>query len=174
MTLAFDEVKTTQTAARFLKLAGESLNYMALIKLLYKADREALRRWGLPITTDKYVSMAKGPVTSHIYDRIKTSANKNSHPAFWSSYIQKDADPLLVKMISDPGDSELSCAEEKLIAEIFATDGGKGPVRAGRRVTSKFPRVERSRNFLSPPGDHGHSGSLGAFRGRISPRIIFD
>lgn len=58
-----------------MKLAGRPVNYMALIKLLYKADREALRRWGLPITTDKYVSMAKGPVTSHIYDRIKAGAN---------------------------------------------------------------------------------------------------
>ena len=139
MTLAFDEVKATQTAARFLKLAGGPLNYMALIKLLYKADREALRRWGLPITTDKYVSMAKGPVTSHIYDRIKASANENAHPTFWSSHIQKDADPLLVKMTSDPGDSELSCAEEELIAEIFAADGAKDRFELVDETHRDFP-----------------------------------
>ena len=52
MNLAFDEVKATQAAGLFLKLANAPLNYMALIKLLYKADWEALRRWGLPITTD--------------------------------------------------------------------------------------------------------------------------
>ena len=31
MKLAFDEVKATQAAALFMKLAGGSLNYMALI-----------------------------------------------------------------------------------------------------------------------------------------------
>ena len=125
MTPAFNEVKATQTAARFLKLAGGSLNYMALIKLLYKADREALCRRGLPITTDKYSSLAKGPVTSRIYNRIKASATQNAPATFWSSYIKKDRDPLLVRLETDPGESELSRAEENLIAEIFAADGAK-------------------------------------------------
>jgi len=61
MKLAFDEVKATQAAALFMKLAGGSMNYMALIKLLYRTDREAFRRCGLSITTDKYVSMKLGP-----------------------------------------------------------------------------------------------------------------
>ena len=125
MKLTFDEVKATQTAALFLKLAGGPLNYLALIKLLFKADREALRRWGLPITTDHYVSMKHGPVASTIYDRIKASANPNAHPTFWSTYIEKSQSPLELKLRLDPGDSELSRAEEKLIAEIFAADGGK-------------------------------------------------
>ena len=53
MQMAFDEVKATQIAALFLKMAGRELKYLALIKLLYKLDREALRRWGLPVTTDR-------------------------------------------------------------------------------------------------------------------------
>lgn len=124
MNLAFDEVKATQTAARFLRLAGKPMNYLALIKLLYKLDREALRRWGLPVTTDQYVSMRLGPVTSRIYDRIKASANKGTQPTFWSSHIQK-TDPLSVSLVCDPGDSELSRAEERLIDEVFATDGAR-------------------------------------------------
>ncbi len=58
MKLAFDQVKATQAAALFLKLAGGSLNYLALIKLLYKSDREGLRRWGLPIPS-KCVSQCR-------------------------------------------------------------------------------------------------------------------
>ncbi len=122
MTLAFDELKATQAAARFLRLAGKPMNYMALIKLLYKADREALRLCGLPITTDKYVSMKFGPVTSHIYDRIKATASKNARPTIWSSHIQK-TDAFSVSLVSDPGDSELSPAEERLIDEVFTADG---------------------------------------------------
>src|SRR2546425_8169346 len=87
--LTFDEVKATQAAALFLKLAKRPLNYLVLIKLLYKADREAIRRFGIPITTDKYAAMKLGPVTSRIYDRIKASANPNAHPTFWAAHIRR-------------------------------------------------------------------------------------
>jgi hypothetical protein len=139
MKLAFDEVKATQAAALFLKLAGHPLNYMALIKLLYKADREALRRWGLPITTDAYVSMKLGPVTSQIYDRIKSSADPNAHPTFWSAHIRKSQDPHFVSLQMDPGDSELSRAEEGLIKEVYAADGGKDPFDLADEFHRDFP-----------------------------------
>lgn len=139
MRLAFDEIKATQAAASFLKLADGRLNYLALIKLLYQADREAIRRWGLPITTDHYVSMKHGPVTSEIYDRIKASANPNVRPTTWSTHIRPCADPSCVELKSDPGTSELSPAEEKLIAEIFASDGQKTPFALAEECHRSFP-----------------------------------
>lgn len=124
MRLAFEEVKATQTAAFLLGLSGGSLNHLALIKLLYKADREALRRWGLPITTDKYASMKNGVVTSRIYDLIQASAGHHSHPSFWSSHIVRPT-KLDVSLANDPGKSELSRAEENLLEEIFRADGAR-------------------------------------------------
>lgn len=137
--LAFDEVKATQAAALFLKLAGAPLNYMALIKLLYRADREAFRRCGISITTDKYVSMKLGPVTSNIYDRIKASFNPNAHPTFWSAHIQQSADPYTVALQMDPGNSELSCAEERVIQEVFAVDGQKDRFALAEECHRGFP-----------------------------------
>jgi hypothetical protein len=137
--LAFDEVKATQAAALFLKLAGRPLNYVALIKLLYKADREAIRRFGLPITTDKYAAMKLGPVTSRVYDRIKTSADPNAHPTFWAAHIQRSEDPHEVVLKCDPGDSELSKTEENLIAEIFAVDGAKDRFELADECHWDFP-----------------------------------
>jgi uncharacterized phage-associated protein len=122
-----------------LKLAGCRLNYLALIKLLYKADREALRRLGLPITTDKYASMKLGPVTSRIYDRIKASANPNAHPTFWAVHIKKYSDPHCVSLELDPGTSELSIAEKTIIAEIFASDGGKDGFKLVDECHRDFP-----------------------------------
>ena len=139
MKLSFDEVKATQAAALFLKLARRPLNYTALIKLLYKADREAIRRWGLPITTDKYSAMKLGPVTSRIYNRIKDSGNPNAHPTFWAAHIKRSQDPHEVELERDPGDSELSPIEEKLIAEIFSADGGKGPFTLADECHRDFP-----------------------------------
>lgn len=137
--LAFDEAKATQAAALFLKLAGRPLNYMALIKLLYRADREAFRRLGLPITTDKYVAMKLGPVTSRIYDLIKASKNPNAHPTFWSAHIQPSKDPREVALKCDPGDSELSKVEEDLMAEIFAADGAKDRFELADECHRDFP-----------------------------------
>lgn len=138
--LAFDEVKATQAAALFLRLAGRPLNYLALIQLLYRADREAIRRWGLQITTDKYSSMKLGPVTSRIYDRIKASANPNAHPTFWADHIKRsENDPVEVVLERDPGKSELSPAEEKLIAEILAVDGGKDRFVSADECHRDFP-----------------------------------
>lgn len=102
-TQSFDEVKATQAAAAFLRLAPDkSLNFMALIKLLYMADRIAMQRLGLPITTDRYVAMKHGPVTSALYNRMKLP--EGSHPTFWSSHVQRVG--LQVRLESDPDQTE--------------------------------------------------------------------
>ena len=69
--LRFNERRATEAAARFLRLRGGRMSYLKLIKMLYFLDREALLRWGRPVTTDRYVSMANGPVVSRIYDLIR-------------------------------------------------------------------------------------------------------
>lgn len=71
MVLRFNERRATEAAAKFLKLRGGRMSYLKLIKLLYLLDREALLRWGRPVTTDRYVSMDNGPVVSRIYDLIR-------------------------------------------------------------------------------------------------------
>ncbi len=123
---------------------------MALIKMLYRADREALRRWGLPITTDKYVSMKFGPVTSVIYKRSKASAPPLSRPTFWSDHICKAQDPNAVVLKSDPGNSELSPAEEHLIEEIFAVDGAKSPFTLADECHRDFPEWNDPGESSSP------------------------
>jgi hypothetical protein len=138
MQMAFDEVKATQIAAFFLRLAGGRLKYLALIKLLYRLDREALRRWNFPVTTDRYVSMKYGPVTSRIYNLIKDSARQNTHPTFWSTHIERvGLNTVAVKL--DPGGTELSPAEEELATEIFKADGAKDGFTLADECHRDFP-----------------------------------
>jgi uncharacterized phage-associated protein len=139
MKLAFDEMKATQAAALFMKLAGNAMNYTALIKLLYRADREAFRRCGLPITTDEYVSMKLGPVTSNIYDRIKSSLNPNVRPTVWSMHIQRTTDQYVIQLKLDPGCSELSPIEEGIVKEIFAAYGQKDAFTLAGECHREFP-----------------------------------
>jgi hypothetical protein len=58
------------------------MSYLKLIKLLYIVDREALLRWGRPVTTDRHVSMPKGPVVSQIYDLI-VGGNPPGTQTYW-------------------------------------------------------------------------------------------
>lgn len=109
----FNEIKATHAAALFLKLNGGSLNYMKLIKLMYLADRKALQLIERPISTDKYVSMERGPVLSEVYNKIM-SKNDNS---YWNEYISK-REKYNISLIKQPTYDELSEKEEAIISEI--------------------------------------------------------
>jgi uncharacterized phage-associated protein len=122
MKLQFNEAKAAQAAGRLLKLRGGQMSYMKLIKLLYLVDREALLRWGRPVTTDQYVSMDRGPVVSKIYDLI-TDEPKPDAPSVWYSLISIP-ERFSVSLTQDPPPSdELSVAEERLIDEVFSEYG---------------------------------------------------
>jgi len=121
MMLLFNEAKATQAAARLLTLRGGTMSYVKLIKLLYLADRDALIRWGRPITTDRYVSMDNGPVVSRIYDLIRDEPPPNSF-RMWRRFIS-DPEDYEVRLLGDPGSGELSRPEQELIDEVFAQHG---------------------------------------------------
>jgi uncharacterized phage-associated protein len=119
--MRFNESKATEAAALILKLRGGQMSYMKLIKLLYIVDREALWRWGRPVTTDRYVSMDRGPVLSHILDLINEGHAPNE-PGIWDSYISSPSN-YEVRLLADPPEEELSVAEGELIKEVFKKYG---------------------------------------------------
>jgi len=121
--LPFNEAKATQAASRLLRLHGDQMNYMKLIKLLYLVDRAALLRWGRPVTTDRHVSMPRGPVVSNIYNLILEEPPPGLESP-WHRYIS-EAQNYTVRLLSDPGNGKLSLAEEELINEIFQEHGRK-------------------------------------------------
>ena len=123
MRLRFNEVKATQAASRLLELRGGRMSYMKLIKLLYLIDRESLISHGRTITTDRHVSMPKGPVVSQILD-LATSEDPPSGPTFWRQHISLPEN-FEVGLVQSPGDDELSRAEEAIIDSVFAEHGGK-------------------------------------------------
>ena len=121
MMLLFNEAKATQAAARLLTLRGGTMSYVKLIKLLYLADREALIRWGRPITTDRYVSLDNGPVVSRMYELIRGEPPQNAF-RIWRKFIS-DPEDYEVRLLGDPGSRELSRPEQQLIDEVFTQHG---------------------------------------------------
>jgi len=122
MKMRFNEAKATQAAARLLRNRGGRMSYMKLIKLLYLADREALARWGRPITTDTYVSMKHGPVLSQVLDLITEGPNPFVGETFWTKHIS-EPEHFEVSLKANPSGDLLSEAEDELLDEIFRKHG---------------------------------------------------
>jgi uncharacterized phage-associated protein len=121
--LRFNEKKATQVAAQLLRLRGGRMSYLKLIKLMYLADREALLRWGRPISTDRYVSMDKGPVLSRVLD-LATEGGDPARPSIWAQQIGEPSH-YEVALKGSAETDELSEAEVALLEEIFLKYGTK-------------------------------------------------
>ena len=93
---------------------------MKLIKLLYLIDREALDRWGRPVSTDRYVSMDHGPVLSSVLDLISHGAEPGMKSAWLELISAPDGYDVRLHSDKPPADDELSKAEKELIDEVFA------------------------------------------------------
>ncbi len=135
----YNEKKTTQAAAKFLKLAGDSMEYLKLQKLLYMLDREALNRWGRSISNDEYFSMKLGPVLSETLDLINGSEGDDT---YWSKHISA---PMSYKvgLLADPGTADLSQAEETLIVEIHERYKGMNGFNVAEILHQTLPEWAR-------------------------------
>lgn len=124
----FHPEKAVQAAAILLKLHGKPMKYIGLLKMLYIADRIALKRMEQPITGDKYVSMNYGPVLSGVYDLIKGNPVDNALP-LWSEFIspcggKKSCD---VSLLKDPGNEELCEEDEEILKQVYQIFGHLDP-----------------------------------------------
>jgi len=135
MALKFDETKATQAAAFLLRMRGGRMHYLKLIKLLYLADRAALLRWGIPISTDHYVSMDHGPVLSNIFNLITDDKRK----PVWAKFISAPLGDYEIELLEDAPTDRLSRAEEKLLGEIYAEYGYRNRWDLVNNVMHKLP-----------------------------------
>jgi uncharacterized phage-associated protein len=116
----FDERKAVQAAALLITRSGGEMNYLALMKLLYLVDREALLRFGKPITGDRVVAMPKGLVLSRVLDLV-SHKKQNAPQSKWHKFIPRPLPYIYtVRFSGTPETSALSEAEVGVIDDIFA------------------------------------------------------
>ena len=142
---SFNEIKTTQTAAYLLQLNGGRLSYMKLIKLIYNANREALRRWKRPITFDLLYSMPFGQVPS---TTLNLANGENQNAPYWMANIKKSGRDSV--LISNLDIDELSKADMTLLSEIDEKHkhSSKYDMADEHHDPSKFPE------WVNPLGSH--------------------
>lgn len=110
----FDEAASTQVAAKLLKLSGGRLSSMTLMRLMYLVEREALLRWGHPVTHDSYVSTFEGPMLSNTLALMEHPENGT----VWGLHISR---PIKygVSLLKECSLGALSQVENELVDEIF-------------------------------------------------------
>jgi len=109
--------KLIQTVNYILKKYDYKLNYTKLIKLIYLADKEALKDSDDTITGDNYVSMENGPVLSSLYDLIRNKLSDTEYQNTWNKYFKVDGYNLLALHRNIPND-ELSDFEMQILDKI--------------------------------------------------------
>jgi uncharacterized phage-associated protein len=108
--------KAVEAAAELLRAeSGGRMDYIRLLKLLYLADRESLRRFGKPITYDRYVAMKFGPVLSEVYDLIK---GQHVDAPLWSKVIKTDRYSVVLEEAEAPRNEHLSRAEIAILHSL--------------------------------------------------------
>lgn len=120
----FRDRKIAQIAAFFIaQSSGQKMSLLKLMKLLYIADRESIRKYGESISNDMAVSMPHGPVLSRTLDLINGFAN--SSPDGWAAYItdREENQVALAKPFNAEELDELNLAELRILESVWSKFG---------------------------------------------------
>ena len=121
--MTFNERKVAQMAAFFLQERGEPMAILKLMKLLYLAERESLRLYGMPMSGDHLVAMPHGPVLSITYDLM--SGSYDTHEGGWQQWIadRENYEVSLQKKVSREDLDELSNANIAILRAVWEKFG---------------------------------------------------
>ncbi|HCU58018.1 MAG TPA: hypothetical protein DF984_07355 [Anaerolineaceae bacterium] len=133
----FNVAKATEATSLLLSWHGGRMSRIKVLKLLYLADRQALKDWERPITFDEYYSMKNGQVLSGVLDLI----NNNIKDQVWNDHIEQDGE-YYIKLHNEPVTlRKLNKAEYKLLKSIYDRYGKMNRFDLGD-LTKKFPEYK--------------------------------
>ena len=121
----YSDEKIGQIAGYFLTKSAGRMPHLKLMKLMYLADREALRQYGRPMTFDNFVALPHGPVLSRTLDLIHDDVESEA----WSSWIA-DAENYTVRLVRDVRErddfDQLSDADLRILDDVWRQFGHMG------------------------------------------------
>jgi hypothetical protein len=147
MSHSFNEKKATQAAVRLLERSGGSTPMMTLVRMLYLADREAILRWGRPITGDRFVFLRRGPVLIQVLDLLTEGGEPQAAPSPWAARIRHRDGAVAFDGAGD--DPQLSDEEREVLDEVARQHGDKAPGDLAG-LTRLLPEWREPRNGALP------------------------
>ncbi len=113
--------KAAQICAYFAKQSGESIEKLKLIKLIYLAEREFIKRYGHPMLYDEMFSLPHGPVCSNTLNGINGEIDQEN----WAEFIDKRNNRDISSLIDAQRNEldEISDAEMDVLDAIWESFG---------------------------------------------------
>lgn len=143
----YDERKAAEAAAVLLAESGGRMRYLRLLKLLYLADRRALKEWERPITNDTYASMPWGPVPSLTCSIVRgTELGVGDE---WSRYVERVSKYWVGLRQDAPRIGRLSQAEIDVLLETVRENQDLGSFTLSSRM-HVLPEYEDPKGSSKP------------------------
>lgn len=136
----YSNAKAQHIAAGLLSLApGQRLSKLALIKLMYIADRMSVQRHGYTMSEDQHFSLPHGPILSEALDAINHVGTLSDT---WGPLIGRNGDELLLnEPVSLDDLDQISDAEAEIISEAAEKYRGQTGSQL-RNLSHEFPEWE--------------------------------
>ncbi len=123
--MAYKPRKAAQTIAYFiLKSGAQDMNVLKVIKLVYLADRECIRKRGFPIQDEDRFSLPNGPVNSSTLDHINGEFDLKK--CGWSDFLNDKVGyniGLSDKNIKEDDLDEMSESEIEVLESVWGQFG---------------------------------------------------
>jgi len=117
----FDAKKTVQVINYLLNKAEPECTKLKLLKLIFYADREHLRRYGRTITGDNYFALEHGPVASST--KVILDDDTDPKTRSYSSQYLRVVDNRTIESLQETDEDEFSESDQEILDEIIQKYG---------------------------------------------------
>jgi uncharacterized phage-associated protein len=142
--MTYSASKAAQVVVYFAsKNPNKLIDVLKVIKLVYLADRESIKRFGFPILDEPRVSMPHGPVNSTTYSHIQGEYDLEA--CGWSKYLRDRSNHQVSVRQDAPTDyDELSDADISCLDSVWDEFGhmGKYELRDWTHSKGNIPEWE--------------------------------
>lgn len=151
MNLTFAHRKATQALNFFARKDSGSINKLKALKLIYFADRCHLRRYGRPITNDRYLAMNYGPVASSCKDLAEMSEFLGSEERSYAENYLAPAGHDFTSL-NEVEATEFSATDLESLEFAWDAYGSHGGFQLADE-THEFPEWKRHEARLASPNE---------------------
>lgn len=148
----FNPCKAAQVIAFFAMKSGGRIDVLKVVKMVYLADRESLKRSGFPILDDHFVSMPHGPVNSLTYSHLNGEHDLTA--CGWSSFLEDKENHKvgIVENVQIDDLDELSDADISILEDIWTKfkDMNKWQIRDWTHDRNNIPEWEDPNGSSKP------------------------
>lgn len=119
--IGFKSRKAAQVAAFFAAKKESHIEKLALVKLIYLAERDFMSKYSHPMLYDEFFSLRNGPVCSSALNGINGQLDKST----WSHFIilEENKNVKAVKKFTREQHDEISDAEMEMLESTWTSFG---------------------------------------------------